>query len=210
MRSHTKCLELFYLMTHHPMNLTINLLSVSLTKLSNFTIAWIWTKIPQIDLNIFRMKNLIGCTGTHIPRSDMETCHGKSYIYHSKLHWVKVDQCLANVYIASPMMAQCCKLDPMSSSFHKILIDVLLPILTHIIKLSFIDGPLPLYKWIWKRALIIPLLKKFCLDPDVFKKFQLISNVLNPSHWWWELIMWLPDQEKHLAHSWFNHRTIFL
>lgn len=70
--------------------------------------------------------------------------------------------------------ATTCKLDPIPTSFLKIIIDVLLPILTHIINLSFKEGSVPSDL---KRALIIPLLKKSGIDPEILKNFRPISNL---------------------------------
>ena len=54
--------------------------------------------------------------------------------------------------------ATSCLLDSMPTSFLKVVIDILLPIHTHIINLSFLEGSVPPDI---KMALIIPLLKLF-------------------------------------------------
>ena len=70
--------------------------------------------------------------------------------------------------------ATTCKLDPIPTSLLKILIDVLLPILTIIVNLSFEDASFPLEL---KKALIIPLLKKLGIDPEIFNNFRPVSNL---------------------------------
>ena len=67
-----------------------------------------------------------------------------------------------------------CRLDPIPTQFLKILLDVLLPILTNIINLSFDSGSVPTDL---KIALILPLLKKLGLDPEIFKHFRPVSNL---------------------------------
>ena len=67
-----------------------------------------------------------------------------------------------------------CGLDPIPTSFLKVLVDVLLPMLTRIINLSFEEGVVPSS---FKKALIIPLLKKIGLDPEVLKNFRPVSNL---------------------------------
>jgi hypothetical protein len=67
-----------------------------------------------------------------------------------------------------------CKLDPVPTSFLKVLIDVLLPILTNIVNLSFKEGSFPSNL---KKALIVPLLKKTSLDPEIFKHYRPVSNL---------------------------------
>ena len=58
-------------------------------------------------------------------------------------------------------------------SFLKILNNVLLVMLTHIINIPFDEGCVPAEL---KMALIIPLLKKLLLDPDNFKNVHPMSN----------------------------------
>jgi hypothetical protein len=67
-----------------------------------------------------------------------------------------------------------CKLDPVPTSFLKIIIDVLLPILTYIINLSFDEAKVPRDL---KTALIVPLLKKVGMDPEILKNFRPVSNL---------------------------------
>jgi hypothetical protein len=67
-----------------------------------------------------------------------------------------------------------CRLDPIPTSFLKIVINVLVPILTQIINMSFEQGVMPQDL---KEALIIPLLKKLGLDVEILKNFRPISNL---------------------------------
>ena len=52
--------------------------------------------------------------------------------------------------------------------------NVLLPILTQLINMSFEQGVMP---GDLKKALIIPLLKKLGLDPEILKNFRPVSNL---------------------------------
>ena len=70
--------------------------------------------------------------------------------------------------------ATTCQLDPVPTSFLKVLIDVLLPIWTTIANMSFKEGHFPDEL---KLALILPLLKKIGLDPEIFKHFRPVSNL---------------------------------
>ena len=67
-----------------------------------------------------------------------------------------------------------CQLDPLPTTFLKVLIDVMLPILTAITNLSLKEGHVPDDM---KMALILPLLKKLGLDPEILKNFRPISNL---------------------------------
>jgi len=65
-------------------------------------------------------------------------------------------------------------LDPIPTPFLKVFIEFLLPILTHIINISFKVGTVP---GELKMALIIPLLKKLGLDLEVLKNVRPVSNL---------------------------------
>ena len=67
-----------------------------------------------------------------------------------------------------------CNLDPIPTSFLKVLMNVLLPILTNIINMSFDQGIMPSEL---KRALVTPLLKKLGMDVEVLKNFRPVSNL---------------------------------
>ena len=67
-----------------------------------------------------------------------------------------------------------CQLDPLPTSFLKIIIDVLLPVITNIINMSFKEGYIPDNL---KLAVIIPLLKKPGLDLETLKIFRPVSNL---------------------------------
>ena len=76
--------------------------------------------------------------------------------------------------IISESKATSCKLDPIPTSLLKVLLHVLLPVLTNIINMSFGEGCVPTDL---KMALIIPLLKKLGLDPEICKHFRPVSNL---------------------------------
>jgi exonuclease III len=67
-----------------------------------------------------------------------------------------------------------CSLDPIPTSFLKVLLHVILPILTQIVNMSFDQCLMPPDL---KQALIIPLLKKTGLDPEILKHFRPVSNL---------------------------------
>ena len=70
--------------------------------------------------------------------------------------------------------ATSCRLDPMPTSFLKLMLNVLLPLFTQIVNMSFDQGVMPCNL---KEALVIPLLKKTGLDPEVLKNFRPVSNL---------------------------------
>jgi hypothetical protein len=67
-----------------------------------------------------------------------------------------------------------CRLDPMPTSFLKLMLNVLLPLLTQIVNMSFEQGVMP---YNLKEAFVIPLLKKTGLDPEILKNFRPVSNL---------------------------------
>ena len=67
-----------------------------------------------------------------------------------------------------------CDLDPAPTSFLKLLVDFLLPFLSHIVNLSFKEGCVPSQL---KYALILPLLKKLGLDWEMFNNYRPVSNL---------------------------------
>lgn len=67
-----------------------------------------------------------------------------------------------------------CQLDPAPSSLLKTIINALLPALTAIINLSFKESYIPDEL---KLALILPLIKKLGLDPEILKSFRPVSNL---------------------------------
>ena len=66
------------------------------------------------------------------------------------------------------------QLDPIPTSLLKACVNVLLPLLTRIINLSMSSGVMPQNL---KESLILPLLKKSLLDPEVFNHFRPVSNL---------------------------------
>ena len=67
-----------------------------------------------------------------------------------------------------------CQLDPIPTSLLKIILDVLLPVLTSIVNMSFAEAHFPDD---FKLALVLPLLKKLGLDLEVLKHFRPVSNL---------------------------------
>ena len=67
-----------------------------------------------------------------------------------------------------------CRLDPMPTSFLKLMLNVLLPLLTQIVNMSFEQGVMP---YNLKEAFVISLLKKTGLDPEILKNFRPVSNL---------------------------------
>ena len=68
---------------------------------------------------------------------------------------------------------KCCPLDPIPSSVLAQLLDVLIPVITTMINLSFETGQ---FASDWKKALLLPALKKAGLEV-AFKNFRPISNL---------------------------------
>ena len=67
-----------------------------------------------------------------------------------------------------------CALDPIPTQLLKENLDILLPVITKIINRSLSESKVPDS---FKLAIILPLLKKDSLDPDVFKHYRPISNL---------------------------------
>ena len=70
--------------------------------------------------------------------------------------------------------ATTCDLDPIPTSLLKHILDLILPVMTKIINMSFENGTVPKQ---FKKALILPLLKKILLDPEILKNFRPVSNL---------------------------------
>ena len=64
--------------------------------------------------------------------------------------------------------------DPVPTKIIKMCIGVLAPIITAIINLSLSSGEIPDNL---KEAILSPLIKKACLDPEIFNNFRPISNL---------------------------------
>ena len=67
-----------------------------------------------------------------------------------------------------------CCLDPIPAQLIKLCIDELVPIITLSTNMSLTSGVMPSDL---KQAVLIPLLKKICLDPELFKNFRPVSNL---------------------------------
>ena len=67
-----------------------------------------------------------------------------------------------------------CSLDPLPTSVLQSCFQSLVPVYTHIINMSLSHGKLPASL---KEAIVIPLLKKQSLDPDVLSNYRPVSNL---------------------------------
>ena len=67
-----------------------------------------------------------------------------------------------------------CSLDPIPTCLLKECLDLLLPLITNIVNLSMSSGEMPHNL---KEAIILPLIKKALLDPEIFKHFRPVSNL---------------------------------
>ena len=67
----------------------------------------------------------------------------------------------------------CCP-DPIPAQLIKLCMDELVPIITLITNMFLTSGVMPSNL---KEAVLIPLLKKICLDPGLFKNFRPVSNL---------------------------------
>ena len=67
-----------------------------------------------------------------------------------------------------------CCLDPIPAQLIKLCIDKLVPIITLITNMSLTSGVMPSNL---KETVLIPLLKKICLDPELFKNLRPVSNL---------------------------------
>ena len=67
-----------------------------------------------------------------------------------------------------------CDLDPLPTWLLKLCLEELLPVITHIINVSLSSGEVSPEL---KLALVIPLLKKALLDPEILKNFRPVSNL---------------------------------
>ena len=67
-----------------------------------------------------------------------------------------------------------CSSDPIATWLTKKYIDYLVLIITVVINLSLSSGNMPSYL---KEAILIPLIKKACLDPEIFNHFRPVSNL---------------------------------
>ena len=67
-----------------------------------------------------------------------------------------------------------CILDPLPTDILKKCLDCLIPVITKVINLSLSAGEMPEDL---KEAVLIPLIKKANLDPEIFNNFRPISNL---------------------------------
>ena len=76
--------------------------------------------------------------------------------------------------IIKKMKTATCELDPIPTAFVKEHLQILSPIITHIVNSSILNGVMPSCL---KTAIVIPRLKKNGLDCDDLKNFRPISNL---------------------------------
>ena len=67
-----------------------------------------------------------------------------------------------------------CSLDPLPTSVLQPCFQSLAPAYTHIINMSLFQGKVPASL---KEAIVIPLLKKQSLDPDILSNYRPVSNL---------------------------------
>ena len=67
-----------------------------------------------------------------------------------------------------------CELDPMPTSLLFECIDEVVPAVTHVVNASFLSGTFP---FMFKTAIVKPLLKKPSLDQDDLKNYRPVSNL---------------------------------
>ena len=67
-----------------------------------------------------------------------------------------------------------CSLDPLPTWLLKDCLDVLAPVITVIVNLSLSNSDIPSQL---KHALILPLIKKLLLDPEILKNYRPVSNL---------------------------------
>ena len=65
-------------------------------------------------------------------------------------------------------------IDPIPTWLVKSCLEILIPVITLVINMSFSAGEMPVNL---KEAILKPLIKKLCLDPEVLKNFRPISNL---------------------------------
>ena len=72
------------------------------------------------------------------------------------------------------MPTKSCNLDPLSTDYVKHCLDELLPHITSIVNASLSTATVPV---LFKNALVIPLLKKNGLDPNLLNNYRPVSNL---------------------------------
>ena len=96
----------------------------------------------------------------------------------------KTKGCLSNFEPASieeisKLIRDCpkksCSLDPIPTWLTKKCIDILAPLIMDIVNLSLSTGKMPDD---YKNTVLIPLLKKYSIDQDIFNNFRPISNLV--------------------------------
>ena len=70
--------------------------------------------------------------------------------------------------------APSCDLDPLPTSFVKMHLKLLIPVIAKIVNLSLETATFPT---IMKTALVRPLLKKSSLDQEILKQYRPVSNL---------------------------------
>jgi hypothetical protein len=100
-----------------------------------------------------------------------EECKLEQHQLLFKFEPATVDE-VKKIILASPTKS--CMLDPIPASLLKDCIDVLAPVITHVINLSLTSSTVPKC---FKVAAVTPLLKKCDLDPNCLKNFRPVSNL---------------------------------
>ena len=77
-------------------------------------------------------------------------------------------------YVTMKSASKTCSLDPIRTPLQLEILDCLLPSLTALTNSCLSSG---LFPQVFKSAVIFPLLKKPCLDPNELKNFRPISNL---------------------------------
>jgi len=67
-----------------------------------------------------------------------------------------------------------CRLDPIPTWLLKECLGTLLPVITRIVNLSLSSAEVSPNL---KEAIVLPLIKKICLDPEILKNFRPVSNL---------------------------------
>jgi hypothetical protein len=111
-------------------------------------------------------KSLQGIEENNVKMGDCTASTTLSHFEPATMEEVK------KIIMSSP--SKTCPLDPIPTSLVKANVDVMTPIITSIINKSLASGEVPRAL---KYALVLPLLKKLLLDPDILKNFRPVSNL---------------------------------
>ena len=96
----------------------------------------------------------------------------KDSICHLEVLEPATDEEVRKLLMSAPTKS--CSSDPIPTGLLKLCVEELLPVITRIVNLSMSTCTMPENL---KEAIIIPLLKKASLDPEMFKNFRPVSNL---------------------------------